>query len=159
MFLRKLRATVSDEPTGFVWVEEGRLAASGYPASRGQLEWLKERGVGVILTLTERPIPAEVTTGLGIDFVNVPMKDHEPPNSDSLTRAADAIAAGLKSGKVVLVHCLAGEGRTGCALAAFMIRERRMEVRGALDAIRKAKPAFVERAQESAVEAFAAARV
>ncbi|MGD1055137.1 MAG: protein tyrosine phosphatase, partial [Nitrososphaerales archaeon] len=59
LFLRKLRARVSDQPTGFVWVEKGKLAGSGYPASRSQLEWLRNQGIKAILTLTEDPLPGQ----------------------------------------------------------------------------------------------------
>ncbi|QQG48513.1 MAG: dual specificity protein phosphatase family protein [archaeon] len=154
LFLRRLRAKVSEEPTGFVWIEKGRLAASGYPASRSQIEWLRKKGVGVILTLTEKPLPDELKEGFGISFEHVPMKDHEPPSEESLEQAAKSIESGLGSGKMILVHCLAGQGRTGCALAAYLVDAGKVGADEAIRELRKIKPEFIEGSQEEAVRRF-----
>ncbi len=61
----------------------------------------------------------------------------------------------VDSGKAVLVHCLAGEGRTGSVLAAYFIKYRGMGATEALAFLRERKPAFVERSQEIAVGEFA----
>jgi atypical dual specificity phosphatase len=155
LFLRKLRARVADEPTGFVWVEEGRLAGSGYPASRAQVQWLAKAGIGSILTLTENPLPPEWLDGLGVNSGHVPMKDHQVPGSESLERGVEFIERNVGEGRAVLVHCLAGEGRTGCVLAAYLVRSRKLSAAEALEALRKAKPEFVEQDQEKAVFDYA----
>lgn len=154
-FLRRLRATVQDEPTGFVWVEDMKLAGSGYPASRSQVEWLAKRGVECILTLTEQALPQEWTEGLAVETHHVPMKDHRPPDLESMKRGAGYVVERRSDGKVVLVHCLAGEGRTGCVLAAYLIRTRKIGAEQALEELRSLKPEFVERRQEDAVREFA----
>ena len=117
LFLRKLRAKIADEPTGFVWVDQGRLAGSGYPASRSQLEWLVKAGIRSILTLTEDPLPSEWLAGLDVVSGHVPMKDHVAPTVESLEGGVEFISKEVEKGRPVLVHCLAGEGRTGCVLA------------------------------------------
>jgi hypothetical protein len=156
LFLRKLRARVADEPTGFVWVEKGKLAGSGYPASKSQVEWLVRSGIGSILTLTVEPLPSQFTVGLGLTIGHVGMQDHDPPGLDAMARAVDFIVQERGAGRTVLVHCLAGEGRTGCVLAAYLIRARRMGADEAMAEIRRAKGQFVESRQESAVREFAA---
>ncbi len=158
LFLRKLRANVSDRPTGFVWVEKGRLAGCGYPASRSQVLWLAKTGIDRILTLTEDPLPTEWLNGVEVEVGHVPMKDHEVPSVESMETGAEFIADQLKAGRTVAVHCLAGIGRTGCVLAAYMIREKGMDAREALRALREVKPGFVERAQEGAVFDYASAK-
>lgn len=155
LFLRKLRAKVSDAPTGFVWVEEGKLAGSGYPASRAQVEWLVNAGIGSILSLTEEPLPAEWLQSLKVRSGHVAMKDHQAPTLDSLSRSVDFINEQIGEGRPVLVHCLAGEGRTGCALSAYIIRTRKLSAEEAMRMLRKLKPEFVERQQEKAVHDFA----
>ncbi|MBI3841142.1 MAG: dual specificity protein phosphatase family protein [Thaumarchaeota archaeon] len=146
-----MRARVSDEPSGFAWVEQGKLAASGYPASRRQVKWFEAQGVSLVLTLTEEPLPEELRKGFSIEFEHVPMRDHQAPDVRSLEDAAGRIRRGLDSGKVVAVHCLAGQGRTGCALAGFMVKERGMTAEKALEALRRIKPEFVERSQEKSI--------
>ncbi len=158
IFLRKLRAKVSDEPTGFVWVEKAKLAGTGYPSSRGQVEWLVAQGIASILTLTPDPLPREYTEGLRLDLGHVPMLDHAAPPVAALDKAVEFIREQLEDGKPVAVHCLAGEGRTGCVLAAYLISERHIGADEALRTLREVKPQFVERAQEKAVYDYAAAR-
>lgn len=156
LFLRKLRARVADEPTGFVWVERGRLAGAGYPASRSQVGWLVKIGIGSILTLTTDALPPEFTKGFDVVTGHVPMRDHEPPSMDEMTKAVDFVEEQLGTGRAVMVHCLAGEGRTGCVLAGYLIRKRGMGADEAMTEIRRAKPQFVERRQEPAVREYAA---
>jgi len=147
---------VAAEPTGFVWVLNGRLAGSGYPASRSQVEWLNRAGFNSILSLTIDPLPEEFTRGLDIVLGHVPMQDHQPPSIDGLDRAVEFIEGQLAVGKAVLVHCLAGEGRTGCVLAAYLAKTRGLDAEQAMAEARKAKPKFVERGQESSVREFVA---
>ena len=157
LFLRKMRAKISDQPTGFVWIQSGRLAASGYPASRGQVEWLVKQGINSILTLTEKPIPEESTEGITVTVRHVPMLDHEPPGRGSLDLAAGYVSEELEAGRNVLVHCLAGEGRTGCVMVAYLIKSRGIGAEEAMRILREIKPAFVEPSQERAVADYAAA--
>jgi len=154
LFLRKLRARVAAEPTGFVWVQNGRLAGSGYPASRSQVEWLARAGINSILTLTIDPLPAEFTRDLDIVMGHVPMQDHQPPSIDALGRAVEFIGERSAAGEAVLVHCLAGEGRTGCVLAAYLVKTEGLGADEAIAEVRKAKPQFVEGRQESSVREF-----
>lgn len=154
IFLRKARAKLSDVPTGFVWVETGKLAASGYPASRGQLEWLIGRGITCVLTLTPEPLPQATVRGLPLKLEHLPMQDHQVPDAVTLAKGAELLRTCLGDGDVVLVHCLAGEGRTGCVLAAYLMRERKMTSGEALSALRKIKPLFVEPGQERGLSEF-----
>jgi atypical dual specificity phosphatase len=149
--LRRLRARVSDVPTGFVWVDDHRLAASGFPSSRGQLQWLAGQGITAILTLTPDPLPKEMASGLPLELMHLPMQDHGVPTSDTLAEGARLIQDKLAEGKTVLVHCLAGQGRTGSILAAYLVKERRMTATQAVRTLRTVKPSFVERPQERAI--------
>lgn len=153
-FLRKIRAQIVDRPTGFVWVEE-RVAASGYPASKRQLAWLAEQGINAVLTLTEDSLPAEIVDGLSMQFEHIPMKDHGIPSAGDLERGATFIRSQVGAGRRVLVHCLAGEGRTGCVLAAYLVTERRVAPQEAMKMLRDIKREFVERKQEQAVYDYA----
>jgi atypical dual specificity phosphatase len=155
LFLRKLRAKVADEPTGFVWMEKGKLAGSGYPASRAQVEWLAKSGMRSILTLTPQPLPEAWTKGFDIILGHVAMEDHQPPSVESMERGVDFVTEQLHDGRPVVVHCLAGEGRTGCVLAAYLISDRRLSAESALATLRRIKPEFVEQAQEKSIFEYA----
>lgn len=154
LLLRRIRAKWNDAPTGFVWVEKDKIAASGYPASRKQLIWLGQKGIKSVLTLTELPLPAKWMEDLPLEVGHVPMKDHMPPNPESLDQAADFIAAQVEAGKPILVHCQAGRGRTMCALAAFLMKNRRVGATEAIGQLRRIRDNAVERGQEQSLFAY-----
>jgi len=154
LFLRKLRARVADEPTGFVWIEKGKLAGSGYPASRKQLEWIAAQGIDVVLTLTEKPLPTELTDCIEMEFVHLSMRDHGVPDPSTLDQGVALVQTRIGEAKNVLVHCLAGEGRTGCVLAAYLIVTRKLSGDQAISILRDIKPTFVEWRQEAAVRNY-----
>jgi len=151
LVLRRLRARLVDKPTGFVWIDEGILAGSGYPASKGQLIWLREQGINSILTLTERPLSIQWLEGLALEVRHIPMRDHRAPDTASLEEAATFVQDSIKAGHATLVHCLAGEGRTGSVLAAYLIKDRGVTAEEAMRTLRDIKPLFVEKEQEKAV--------
>lgn len=151
VLLRRIRSIVRNEPTGFVWVEKGRLAASGYPASRQQLVWVRNAGIDSVLTLTEKPLPVEWFSGLGLNVMHVPMKDHAPPSVQSLEAAVARVEGELEAGRTVLVHCLAGVGRTMCVISAYLMKSRSMTVAQALEFVRRIKPGSVEPSQEDSL--------
>ena len=151
VLLRKLRAKVTDEPTDFGWIYGGKLAASGFPSSKDQVRWLARRGVNSILTLTEFALPAEWLNEEKIKVKQIPIQDHTLPSPDVLDEAASYIEDEVKSGRTILVHCLAGKGRTGLALVAYMMKTEGMTARGAIDLLRKKRPGSVEREQERSV--------
>lgn len=154
--LRKVRARWANKPTGFIWIVNRKLAASGYPASRTQLLWLSQQGIDAILTLTESPLPPQWLETIPIEAKHVPMKDHEPPDMASLDQAVQFIAKKVDTGNAVAVHCLAGKGRTMCTIAAYLIRTRGVGAKEAILELRKVRPGAVESKQEKSVYDYAA---
>ncbi len=155
--MRKARARLSDRPTGFLWVEKDAVAASGLPASKRQLEWISRQGVGAVLTLTEEPLPEEWTSVVPLSYYHVPMKDHEPPSVESIGKAVALLEDEVRGGHRTLVHCLAGQGRTMCVLAAYLIKDKGAKPEDAIRMLRAMRPGAVEREQEKSVYGYAAA--
>jgi atypical dual specificity phosphatase len=151
---RRIRANLTDKPTFFSWVRDGRLAASGRPYSKSQVDWLKRNGVTTILSLTEEPLPGEWTRG--VETKHISMKDHAPVSDSDMLKAADYIHSSISGGKVVLVHCLAGKGRTGCVLAAYLMTYEGKTARQAIDELRGTREGSVEHQQEQRVLEFEA---
>jgi atypical dual specificity phosphatase len=151
---RRVRSAVTDKPTYFSWVIEEKLAASGLPSSASQVRWLEKNGIDSILSLTETPLPAKWFSGTKVYSKHVSMQDHAPPSPEKLQEAADYIDLQLRDGKTVLVHCLAGIGRTGSSISAYMIAYGGKTADEAIDDLRGLRPGSVERAQEKAVRDF-----
>ncbi len=149
---RRVRAQVTEQPTFFSWVIDGKVAASGRPFSRRQVNWLRKNGVSAILTLTEEPLPNNWT--VGVETHHISLRDHAPIDPPKMREAADYIAFMTSNGKAVLVHCLAGKGRTGSVLAAYMIAYEGKTSRQALEELRSKRPGSVERHQEPKVVEF-----
>lgn len=148
------RAVFIKRPTHFVWIEGRRLAGSGYPASRGQVEWLMRQGISSIITLTEEPLPRSRTELPGLSYAHIPMIDHEPPSVESLDAASSRIRGELLAGRNVLVHCQAGRGRTMCAIGAYLMRYEGLSGQEAIDRLRRLRKGAVESRQEGALTGY-----
>jgi len=161
---------------GFYWLVEGTLAGCGRPghvASRhgkaldhgeaeaaldADLAWLREQGIGAVLTMTETPLDADALAQHGLDSLHLPVVDMTAPTPEQFERALRFIDHYRVRGTPVAVHCLMGQGRTGVILAAYLVRQGATPER-ALAEVRAVCPHAVENAeQERALAAFAARR-
>jgi len=156
LLLRRLRARLLDSPTGFSWIYPGRLAASGFPSSKNQIRWAEGRGVNSVLTLTETALPVEWFSGESAKVKQIPMDDHKPPSLELLDELASYIEDEVEGGRTLLVHCLAGKGRTGTALAAYLVKKEGMSAADAIEFLRERRPGSVERGQETSLREYEA---
>jgi atypical dual specificity phosphatase len=130
----------------FYWLIDGELAGCGRPGQRdhmarpdgsgasptgepealeADLEWLRSRGIGALLSLTETPLPEEMLAHHELAALHIPVSDLTAPTPEQLEQALGFIDRQRALGRAVAVHCLVGEGRTGTVLAAYLIRAGR----------------------------------
>lgn len=122
---------------GFYWLIEGRLAGCPRPGSNRNgdappereqaaldedLAWLRMRGIGALLSLTETPLDARTVARHGFEVLHLPVDDLHAPNPAQLHYALAFIDRQHALDRAVAVHCLMGQGRTGTVLAAHRIR-------------------------------------
>jgi|SRR5579883_552105 atypical dual specificity phosphatase len=158
----------------FYWLVDGVLAGCSRPGGRGRigmgdatpdlralaadLDWLRERGIGALLSLTETPLDGETLAASGIEALHLPIADLAPPTPQQFFEALEFIDRQRAQGRSVAVHCLMGQGRTGSILAAYLIRAGATPA-DALRELRAVCPGAVENpAQERALAAFAERR-
>ena len=149
---RRVRANFTDAPANFSWVIPGKLAGSGRPYSKRQIDWMKSHGITNLLSLSEDPLPEGWLDGL--EFRHFPLDDHAPVEPAKMKEAADYLDLVIRDGKAVAVHCLAGKGRTGTVLAAYLMAYGGRTADEALHELREGRPGSVERPQEPGVREF-----
>ena len=82
------------------------------------------------------------------------MRDHEPPSLEHLLDASRYIESEVNADGVVLVHCLAGKGRTGSAIVAYLVATGKMDAKKAIEYVRGMRPGSVEGRQVDSVLEF-----
>lgn len=87
-----------DEPPGFSWIENPRLAALARPESLAELSWLKEHGIDLLLSLTEEPPNRRDINEAGLMLVHVPIEDMAAPSREDFERSIATIEKALASG-------------------------------------------------------------
>jgi len=135
------------------WLINGKLGGSSIP-TRYDLERWKSIGISAIVSLVE---PHEFSWGadvktmkeMGFDVLWVPIQDMTAPTIRQLEKIVRWIDEKLKQGKKVIVHCYGGYGRSGTALAAYLIYSRGLSADEAIRMVRRVRGgAIMTRDQE-----------
>lgn len=135
-------------PSGFVWLEKGRLAGTPRPGVvkdlEADLDALQRVGVTRLLTLLEQPLDCgHELKARDMQAVHVAVADMMAPDHAQATAFCRQIDSWLAAGEVVAVHCHAGHGRTGTALAAWRIW-RGQTAAEAIDSVRKIERRWIQ---------------
>jgi len=146
---------MTERPTNFSWVVEGKLAGCGLPVTHDEFEWLVENGIKSVVTVREVPLPKDWFDGSDMDYLRLEVEDFGAPSIEDFDKAVSFIEDEINKGRPVMVHCAAGKGRTGAVLAAYLVKNQHLTAEQAIAKLRGMRPGSVQSvAQETAISMY-----
>ena len=139
---RKLHGMITGKPDNFSWIIEEKLAGSAIPTSKEEIDWVKQEGVKSIVTIREEPLEDEWIKD--VNYLHVHSNDMGIPEFSDLVDSVDFIHQRITNDEPVMVHCLAGLGRTGTILACYLIKYEKMLADDAITKIRKQRSGSIQ---------------
>jgi len=139
---RKLHGMITGKPDNFSWLIPEKLAGSAIPTSFDEIKWVLDEGVKSIVTIREEPLDDDWIKN--VNYLHVMSNDMGVPQFDDLTFAVDFIHRRLDDKEPVMVHCLAGLGRTGTILASYLVKYENMSADEAIEKVREMRPGSIQ---------------
>ena len=139
---RKLHGMITGKPDNFSWIVEKKLAGSAIPTSKEEVDWLKQEGVKSIVTIREEPLEDEWIKD--VNYLHVHSNDMGIPEFSDLVNSVDFIHQRITNDEPVMVHCLAGLGRTGTILACYLIKYEDMTADDAIEKVRRERHGSIQ---------------
>ncbi len=157
---KEARKYLSDSfgPRGFLWLIPGKLAGTPMPGIFFEpdydLKALHRVGIRHLISLMETKPAVEQNAeyGLSTEWFSVP--DMKAPNMEQAVSLCTHIDESIAINMATAVHCRAGMGRTGTALATYLIWQGKTAF-NALEEVRMIEPRWVQsQVQVDFLEAF-----
>ena len=139
---RKLHGMITGKPDNFSWIIEEKLAGSAIPTSKEEIDWVKQEGVKSIVTIREEPLEDEWIKD--VNYLHVHSNDMGIPEFSDLVNSVDFIYQRITNDEPVMVHCLAGLGRTGTILACYLIKYENMSADDAVEKVRRERHGSIQ---------------
>ena len=139
---RKLHGMITGKPDNFSLLIPEKLAGSAIPTSFEEIKWVLDDGVKSIVTIREEPLDNDWIKN--VNYLHVMSNDMGVPQFDDLTNAVDFIHQRLNDKDPVMVHCLAGLGRTGTILASYLVKYENMSADEAIEKVLEMRPGSIQ---------------
>ena len=135
---RKVHGVVTGKPDNFSWLIPEKLAGSAIPTSFEEIKWLIDGGVKSIVTVREESLDDDWIKN--INYLHIHSNDMGVPEFEDLIKAVDFIHQRITNNEPVMVHCLAGLGRTGTVLACYLIKYQKLSADDSIQKVRENRP-------------------
>ena len=139
---RELHGIITGKPNNFSWLIEGKLAGSAIPTSFEEIKWLVDGGVKSIVTVREESLDDDWIKN--INYLHIHSNDMGVPEFEDLIKAVDFIHQRITNNEPVMVHCLAGLGRTGTILACYLIKYQKLSADDSIQKVRESRPGSIQ---------------
>lgn len=136
----------------FTWILPDLLAAMACPGYftelSADLDYLAAEGINHIVTLTEfsLDLPPDTT----FRHHHLPVIDFMGPEHSQMLSFCRLVDESAQEGQRVMVHCLAGIGRTGTFLAGYLMWKEGLTARQALSRVRAIRREYVQSVEQEA---------
>jgi atypical dual specificity phosphatase len=114
---------------GHVWFSEitPKLWLGGAPTYRRDYEAIVQLGITAVINVrAERADETTFFDAHGITHVQYKVPDITVPDENTITAAVNWTKTQVDEGRVVLMHCAKGRGRSATLLVAYLMREEGM---------------------------------
>jgi len=146
---RWVHGNILRRPINFSWVVDKRLAGCGLPTTREECDWLVNiMGIKSIITVREEPLPKSWITKYKIEYLHLKVDDFSSPSIEELDNTVDYMIDKIDQDESILVHCLAGKGRTGTVLAGYLIKNEKINAQRAIEKVRILRPGSIQTDQQ-----------
>ena len=139
---RKVHGTVTGKPDKFSWLIKNKLAGSAIPTSIDEVQWAIDQGVKSIVTIREESLDESWIKD--VNYLHIHSNDMGVPEFADLVAAVDFIHRRITNSEPVMVHCLAGMGRTGVILACYLVKYQKMSAGEATEKVREKRPGSIQ---------------
>ena len=112
------------------------------PTSFEEIKWLVDGGVKSIVTVREESLDDDWIKN--INYLHIHSNDMGVPEFEDLVKAVDFIHQRITNNEPVMVHCLAGLGRTGTILACYLIKYQKLSADDSIQKVRESRPGSIQ---------------
>ena len=142
-------------PWNFSFVLEGRLAGMAAPdrsreGLRRVVSFLAEQGFGGIVCLTMRGLDERIVREAGLRFFHIPVEDFTAPSLEQVAALVAFVNEVAQQQQPTVIHCGAGIGRTGTALACYLVSDGAAPD-AAMERVRELRPGSIETEEQEAL--------
>ena len=133
------------------WLERGVIGGRPGPQREPwSIPELRAAGFEAVINLSEYAPDFAAFRSVGMEATWVPLPTDIPPTKASeekcvadLPRAYEFLVAQIEAGRRVLVHCYAGQDRTGMLLALYLAKKEGIPASVAIRKLREVRPSAI----------------